>query len=81
MLSLFKSCFTLCDPIDGSSPGSSIHRIQSPGKNTRMGLPFPPPGDLPDPGIKPVSFTSLALAGRLFATSATREALNILYIP
>ena len=29
------------------------------------GLPFPPPGDLPDPGIKPVS---LALAGGLFTT-------------
>ena len=28
-------------------------------------LPFPPPGDLPDPGIKPVS---AALAGRFFAT-------------
>ena len=30
------------------------------------GLPFPSPGDLPDPGTEPVS---LALAGRLF----TRE--------
>ena len=29
------------------------------------GLPFPPPGDLPDPGIEP---TSLALAGRFFTT-------------
>ena len=29
------------------------------------GLPFPPPGDLPDPGIEP---TSPALAGGLFAT-------------
>ena len=29
------------------------------------GLPFPPPGDLPDPGIKPAS---LALAGRFFTT-------------
>ena len=27
------------------------------------GLPFPTPGDLPDPGIEPMSFTSLALAG------------------
>ena len=23
----FQSCLTLCDPIDGSPPGSSIHRI------------------------------------------------------
>ena len=28
------------------------------------GLPCPPPGDLLDPGIKPVSLTSPALAGR-----------------
>ena len=25
------------------------------------GLPFPTPGDLPDPGIKPMSLESLAL--------------------
>ena len=30
------------------------------------GLPFPTPGDLPNPGIKPVSPASLALAGRFF---------------
>ena len=35
------------------------------------GLPFPPPGDLPNPGIEPRSLTS---AGRFFTTWATREA-------
>ena len=35
------------------------------------GLPFPPPGDLSDPGIKLVSFI---LAGRFFITTATWEA-------
>ena len=37
------------------------------------GLSCPPPGDLPDPGIKPTSLTSHALAGRFFTknTSAT----------
>ena len=35
------------------------------------GLPGPPPGDLPDPGIKPMCLTSPALAGRFFTTSAT----------
>ena len=30
------------------------------------GLPCPPPGDLPDPGIKPVSLASPALAGSFF---------------
>ena len=31
-------------------------------------FPFPSPGDLPDPGIKPTSPVSLALAGKLFTT-------------
>jgi len=38
------------------------------------GLLCPPPGDLPNLGIKPVSLTSLAFAGRFFTTSATWEA-------
>ena len=37
-------------------------------------LPFPTPGDLPDPGIEPESLTSLALAGGFFTTSITWEA-------
>ena len=37
-------------------------------------LPCPPPGDLPKPEIKPLSLTSLGLAGGFFATSATWEA-------
>ena len=32
------------------------------------GSPCPPPGDLPDPGIKPTSSASPALAGGFFAT-------------
>ena len=35
------------------------------------GLPFPSPGDLPDPGIEPMSLMSPAWAGRFFTTSAT----------
>ena len=38
------------------------------------GLPCPPPGDLPNPGIEPVSLKSPALAGGFFTTSATWEA-------
>ena len=40
------------------------------------GLPFPSPGDLPDPGIEPTSLMSPALAGRFFTTSATWEPLS-----
>ena len=32
------------------------------------GLPFPPPGDLPNPGIEAASLASSALAGRFFTT-------------
>ena len=42
------------------------------------GLPFPPPRDLPNPGIKPTPLMSPALAGGFFTTSATWEALNAL---
>ena len=38
------------------------------------GLPFPLPGNLPNPQIEPVSLTSPALACRFFTTSTTREA-------
>ena len=38
------------------------------------GLPFPSPGDLLGPGIKPVVFLSAALADGFSTTSATWEA-------
>ena len=39
------------------------------------GLPFPSPGDLPNPGIEPASLISPALAGGFFTISATWEAI------
>ena len=42
-------------------------------------LPCPPPGDLPGPGIKPVSLASPALAGRFFTSSAPWEAWTCSY--
>jgi len=38
------------------------------------GLPFPIPGNRPNPGIEPVSLASPAFAGRFFTTCATWEA-------
>ena len=38
------------------------------------GLPWPPPGDLPNPGIEPSSLMSPVLASRFFTTSTTWEA-------
>ena len=43
------------------------------------GLPFPSPGDLPNPGIKPTSLTAPALVGGFFTTSAIWEAPCISY--
>ena len=37
------------------------------------GLPFPPPGHLPDPGVKPASLASPAMAGGFLTTRATWE--------
>ena len=49
-------------------------------------LPCPSPGDLPDPGIRPVSLISPASSGRFFTTSVTgepyeRAGLCILHVP
>ena len=41
------------------------------------GLPFPSPGDLPDPGIELKSLVSPALAGGFFTTRATWQALSL----
>ena len=38
------------------------------------GLPCPPPGDLPDPGIEHSALMSPVLAGGFFTASATWEA-------
>ena len=53
-----KPCLTLCNPMDCSplSMGFPMSEYWS-------GLLFPPPGDLPHPGIEPVS---PALAGQIF---------------
>ena len=37
------------------------------------GFPSTPPGDLPDPGIEPVSLTTPALAGGFFTANAAWE--------
>ena len=46
------------------------------GKNTVVGLPFPSPGDLPDPRIKSMS---PALSGRFFTTEPPRK-LSALFL-
>ena len=73
-----QSCLTLYSPMDCSQTPLSMGFSR---QEYWSGLPCPPPGHLPNSGIKrikPVSLASLmspALAGRFFNTSATWEAL------
>ena len=57
-------CPTLCGPM------TRAHQVPLSMEFSRQeyknGLPFPAPGDLPDPAIKPTSLASLALAGGSF---------------
>ena len=58
-----KSCPTLCDPMDCSPPGSSVHEIFQAGMLDWVAISSS--GDLPNPGIK---HTSPELAGGFFTT-------------
>ena len=69
---LLQSYPTLCDPVAHSPLGSSVLGFSRQEYWSR--LPFPSPGDLPDPGIKPISLESPTLAGGFFTTSTTWEA-------
>ena len=68
-----KLCLTLCDSMDYSLPGSSVHgyflaRLWSE-------LPFPSPGDLPGSEIKPIIS---ALAKGFFTTESSEKPIRIL---
>ena len=67
MCSVTQSRLTLCNSMDYSLPGSSVHEFSRQEYWSR--LPFPPPGGLPDPGIELKSPVSPALAGRFFTTA------------
>ena len=47
-----QSCLTLCDPMDYIAHQAPLSMGFS-RQEYRSGLPFPSPGDLPHPGIKP----------------------------
>ena len=50
--------------------------MEFPKQDYWSGLPFPSPGDLPGPGIKPTFPVSLALAGGFFTTVPPSLALT-----
>ena len=62
-----QSCQTLCDTMDYSPPGSSVHGVLQ----ARMleWIAVPSSRDLPNPDIKSGSLTSPALADGFFTTS------------
>ena len=73
-----RSCLTLCNQMDPMSPTRLLCPWDSPGKNTGMSChALLPLGDLPNPGIEPVSLISPALADGFFTTSTIWEAHSL----
>ena len=64
MLSCF-SCIQLFETLWTVAPQVPLSLGFS-GQEYWSGLPCPSPGDFPDPGLEPASFTSYALASRFF---------------
>ena len=52
---LAQLCLTVCDPMDYSCQSPLSMRF--PRQEYWSRLPCPPPGDLPNPGIEPLSLT------------------------
>ena len=68
-----QSCLTLCNLMDCSLPGSSVHGILQ--AEYWSGLPSPSPGDLPDPEIK---LMSPALADRFLTAEPPGLPMSLL---
>ena len=66
---------TLCDPMDCSLPGSSVHVILQ--ERILEWVACPSPGDLSDPGIKSMSLMSSALASGFCTTRATARSNSL----
>ena len=62
-------CPALCDPMDSNPPGSSVEFSR---QEYWSGLPFPSAGDLPYPGIEPMS---PALQANLFKPPGAAAAI------
>ena len=72
---LLQSCLTLCDPMNCSLPGSSVHVILQ--ARILEWVAMPSCRGLPDPGIKPTSLMSPALASEFFTNSTTWETQSL----
>ena len=77
-------CLTRCDFTDCGPPGSSVHGILQ--ARILEWVAMPPPGDLPEPGIEPVSPASPALqadssaepSGKPYGTDIPWEQVSLL---
>ena len=65
--------------LDCGLPGSSVYGIFQVRILQWSGLPFPTPGDLPDPRIKPLFPASPALAGGFFTTVLLGKQWNMIW--
>ena len=61
--------------MDRGPPGSTVHGTSQ--ARYWSGLPFPSPGGLPDPGIKPTSPLSPAVVRGFFTTEPSGEPPNV----
>ena len=59
--SMLKLCLTLCNSMDCRQPRQTPLSMEFSRQEYWSGLPFPSPGDLPDPGIEPMSLVPPAL--------------------
>ena len=73
-----RLCPALCDPMDCSPSGSSVHGIFQAIPWNGSGLPFPSPVNLLDPGMEP---TSAALIGGFFTTLPPGKLSHALNLP
>ena len=69
---LLSRLWLFCNPMDHQAPPS----MGSPRQEYWSELPFPTSWDLSNPGVKPTSLASPALAGRFFTTEPTWEGMS-----
>ena len=73
-----QSCLTQWDPMDCGPPGSLS--MGFPRQECWSGLPFPPPGDLPDSGIEPhlLHWQAGSLPGKPLLAFTLRSGLKVI---
>ena len=73
-------CLTFCDPMDGTIICQTPLSMGFSRQEYWSGLPCTPPGDFPNPGIRPASLMSPALAGRFLHCLVKRDFADIIKV-